>query len=48
MDLSSILSVIHTVIIGTMPNKNGVNTGHGLKMLYVNRHFTSKSYPSHV
>ena len=29
------LSVIHTVIIGTVLNFNGENNGHGLKTLHV-------------
>ena len=28
---STILSIIHTVTIGAMPNFNGGNNGHGLK-----------------
>ena len=39
MDLSSILSVIHTVTFGTMLNLNGGGNGHGIKMLRVNRPF---------
>ena len=31
MDLSPILSVIHTVAIDTVLNSNGGNNGHGLK-----------------
>ena len=33
------LSVIHTVTIGTMPTNNNANNGHGLnkKTLFVNR-----------
>ena len=31
MDPSPILSVIHTVTIGTMLNNNGGNNGYGLK-----------------
>ena len=39
--LSPILSIIHAVTIGTMPNFNGGNNGHGLqKMLNVNRPLT--------
>ena len=37
MGLSLILSVIHTITIGTMLNFNGGNPGHGLKTLRVNR-----------
>ena len=33
MGLSPILSVIHTIIISTMPNFNDGNDGHGLKTI---------------
>ena len=32
---STILSIIHTVAIGTMLNFNGGNNAHGLKKSYV-------------
>ena len=32
-----ILSIILTIAIDTMPNNDGVNSGHGLKTLRVNR-----------
>ena len=37
MDMSPILSVIHTIIIGTMPNFNDGDNGHWLETLRVNR-----------
>ena len=38
MDPSPILSIIHTVTIGTNLNFNGGNNGHGLKKLHVDFH----------
>ena len=40
MDLSSILSIIHTITIGTMRNFNGGNNGHGLKNVTCKQTFT--------
>ena len=37
MGLSPILSVVHTVAIGTILNFNGDNKGHGLRTFNVNR-----------
>ena len=45
MDPSPLLSIFHTITIGTMPNFNGCNKGHGLKTLRVNRHLPWLSLP---
>ena len=41
MDPSPILSIIHTITIGTMINFNGSNYGHGLKNVTCKETFMS-------
>ena len=40
MALSPILSILHTITIGTLLNNNSSNNGQVLKMLRVNRPLT--------